>query len=51
MMTTMDMNGFNSTMNSAMLHLEKIGAGSETDDLLDVWDTDLQQVSKLRCSV
>ena len=46
MMTTMDMNGFNSSMNSAMLHLEKLGgAGSETDDLLDVWDTDLQQVS------
>ena len=42
MTTTMDLNGFNSSING--LHLDKMGMAPESDDLLDVWDSDLQQV-------
>ena len=42
MTTTMDINGFNSSING--LHLDKMGMAPESDDLLDVWDSDLQQV-------
>ena len=38
----MDLNGFNSSING--LHLDKMGMAPESDDLLDVWDSDLQQV-------
>jgi hypothetical protein len=47
MTTTMDLNGFNSSISGGIiggLHLDKMGMASETDDLLDVWDSDLQQV-------
>jgi len=46
MTTTMDLNGFNSSISGGIiggLHLDKMGMASETDDLLDVWDSDLQQ--------
>ena len=56
MTTTMDLNGFNSSISGGIiggLHLDKMGMASETDDLLDVWDSDLQQVRtifKIICS-
>ena len=45
MATTMDMNGFSGGIGG--LHLDKLAMASETDDLLDVWDSDLQQVGSL----